>query len=70
MTDSKLLLEAKELSRFFGDTAAVNNVSFNIKQGEVLGFLGPNGAGKSTTMRMLTGNLAPDNGQIIINGID
>ena len=69
MTDSKLLLEAKELSRFFGDTAAVNNVSFNIKQGEVLGFLGPNGAGKSTTMRMLTGNLAPDNGQIIINGI-
>ena len=70
MTDSKLLLEAKELSRFFGDTAAVNNVSFNIKQGEVLGFLGPNGAGKSTTMRMLTGNLAPDNGQIIINDID
>lgn len=70
MTDSRLLLEAKELSRFFGDTAAVNNVSFNIKQGEVLGFLGPNGAGKSTTMRMLTGNLAPDNGQIIINGID
>ncbi|SFK63188.1 ABC transporter ATP-binding protein [Methylophaga sulfidovorans] len=70
MTDSKLLLEAKELSRFFGDTLAVNNVSFNIKQGEVLGFLGPNGAGKSTTMRMLTGNLAPDNGQIIINGID
>lgn len=70
MTDSILLLEAKELSRFFGDTAAVNNVSFSIKQGEVLGFLGPNGAGKSTTMRMLTGNLAPDNGQIIINGID
>lgn len=70
MTDSRLLLEAKELSRFFGDTAAVDNVSFDIKQGEVLGFLGPNGAGKSTTMRMLTGNLAPDNGQIIINGID
>ncbi|WP_284450672.1 ABC transporter ATP-binding protein [Methylophaga thalassica] len=70
MIDPILLLEAKELSRFFGDTAAVNNVSFNIKQGEVLGFLGPNGAGKSTTMRMLTGNLAPDNGQIIINGID
>lgn len=70
MTDPILLLEAKELSRFFGDTAAVNNVSFNIKQGEVLGFLGPNGAGKSTTMRMLSGNLAPDNGQIIINGID
>jgi len=70
MIDPILLLEAKEPSRFFGDTAAVNNVSFNIKQGEVLGFLGPNGAGKSTTMRMLTGNLAPDNGQIIINGID
>ncbi len=70
MTDSKRLLEAKELSRFFGETLAVNNVSFHINQGEVLGFLGPNGAGKSTTMRMLTGNLAPDNGQIIINGID
>lgn len=64
------LLEASQLSRYFGGEKAVNNVSFNIHKGEVLGFLGPNGAGKSTTMRMLSGNLAPDTGQILINGID
>jgi ABC-2 type transport system ATP-binding protein len=64
------LLEAAELSRYFGATAAVDNISFSVKKGEVVGFLGPNGAGKSTTMRMLTGNLAPDHGQIRINGID
>ncbi|EEF79381.1 ABC transporter, ATP-binding protein [Methylophaga thiooxydans DMS010] len=64
------LLQASELSRYFGTEVAVNNVSFTIHKGEVLGFLGPNGAGKSTTMRMLSGNLAPDNGQIIINGVD
>jgi len=64
------LLEATELSRYFGGEAAVDNISFTIRKGEVVGFLGPNGAGKSTTMRMLTGNLAPDHGQIRINGID
>lgn len=64
------LLEASELTRFFGGKAAVDNVSFSINKGEVVGFLGPNGAGKSTTMRMLSGNLAPDHGQIRINGID
>jgi len=69
MSDTTLL-QASQLSRYFGGKHAVHNVSFNIKKGEVLGFLGPNGAGKSTTMRMLSGNLAPDNGQIIINGYD
>jgi len=64
------LLQASQLSRYFGGKTAVNNVSFNVHKGEVLGFLGPNGAGKSTTMRMLSGNLAPDNGEIKINGID
>ncbi len=64
------LLEASQLSRYFGSQAAVDNVSFTVNKGEVVGFLGPNGAGKSTTMRMLTGNLAPDHGQIRINGID
>jgi ABC-2 type transport system ATP-binding protein len=48
----------------------VNNVSFHINKGEVLGFLGPNGAGKSTTMKMLSGNLSADSGQITINGFD
>lgn len=64
------LLQASQLSRYFGQHKAVSDVSFSIHKGEVLGFLGPNGAGKSTTMRMLSGNLAPDNGQIVINGID
>ena len=49
---------------------AVDNISFEVRRGEVLGFLGPNGAGKSTTMRMITGNLAPSHGRITINGID
>ena len=49
---------------------AVNNVSFDLHKGEVLGFLGPNGAGKSTTMKMLSGNLAPHHGRIMVNGYD
>jgi len=66
----KTLLSAQSLSRSFGNHLAVNNISFEVCQGEVLGFLGPNGAGKSTTMKMLTGNLAPDQGEIMINGFD
>lgn len=65
-----VLIQAKNLQRFYGTHCAVNKVSFEVKRGEVLGFLGPNGAGKSTTMQMLTGNLAPSSGQITINGID
>ena len=64
------LLSAKSLSHRYGTQLAVNNVSFEIYKGEVLGFLGPNGAGKSTTMKMLSGNLAPNQGEIIINGYD
>ncbi len=59
-----------ELTRLYGEREAVSNLSFNLKQGEVLGFLGPNGAGKSTTMKMLTGNLAPSAGSVKICGID
>jgi len=66
----KKLLEANALTRRYGKQLAVNDVSFHINQGEVLGFLGPNGAGKSTTMKMLSGNLAPDLGEVIINGFD
>jgi len=65
-----LTVEAIELTRLYGGRAAVSDVSFNLKQGEVLGFLGPNGAGKSTTMKMLTGNLAPSAGSVKICGID
>jgi ABC-2 type transport system ATP-binding protein len=65
-----LTVEAVELTRLYGGRAAVSEVSFNLKKGEVLGFLGPNGAGKSTTMKMLTGNLAPSAGSVKICGID
>ena len=65
-----MLLEVDQLSRSYGDVKAVDDVSFNVQRGDILGFLGPNGAGKSTTMKMLTGNLAPDRGQIRINGFD
>ncbi len=68
--DSKILISVEHLYRYFGHYTAVQDVSFELAQGEVLGFLGPNGAGKSTTMRMLTGNLAPGAGRIAINGID
>ena len=67
---NKIFINVNNVSRYYGTTLAVNNISFDVKRGEVLGFLGPNGAGKSTTMLMLTGNLAPSEGEIIINGID
>ncbi len=56
------MIEARNLVKRFGDTIAVDNVSFSIKKGEVVGFLGPNGAGKSTTMRMICGYFLPDEG--------
>lgn len=65
-----ILVEAKQLYRYYGKQCAVNNVSFTLKKGQVLGFLGANGAGKTTTMSMLCGNLAPSSGEIIINGVD
>jgi ABC-2 type transport system ATP-binding protein len=64
------LIKVEKLTRLYGQHRAVDNLSFEVRRGEVLGFLGPNGAGKSTTMRMITGNLAPHHGRIIINGID
>jgi len=67
---SETLIRVKNLSRFYGDYGAVNNISFDLATGDILGFLGPNGAGKSTTMQMLTGNLAPSEGEIQINGYD
>jgi len=67
---SNLLIEAKNLSRYYADHCAVNDLSFTLAKGEILGFLGPNGAGKTTTMQMLCGNLAPSTGEIHINGFD
>lgn len=64
------LISVNNLTRRYGDFCAVNNISFELAAGDILGFLGPNGAGKSTTMQMLTGNLAPTLGEISINGVD
>lgn len=64
------MLEIRRLVKHFGPVAAVDDVSFTVPQGEVLGFLGPNGAGKSTTMKMITGFLAPTSGTAIICGFD
>jgi ABC-2 type transport system ATP-binding protein len=64
------LIEASGLRRTFGATLAVNDVSFHVKRGEILGFLGPNGAGKSTTLRMITGLIAPDKGTARIKGVE
>ena len=66
----EVLVNAEHLTRYYGQTCAVDAVSFELAKGEVLGFLGPNGAGKSTTMQMITGNLAPSAGRITVNGID
>ena len=64
------LIQVEQLYRFYGEHCAVDNVTFNLEKGEILGFLGPNGAGKTSTMQMICGNLAPTSGQIRINGID
>jgi len=67
---SETLICVEHLTRYYSSTCAVNDVSFELARGEVLGFLGPNGAGKSTTMQIISGNLAPSAGKISINGID
>ena len=64
------MIEVKNVTKKYGSITAVNDISFDVKDGEVVGFLGPNGAGKSTTMNMLTGYIEPTQGQIIINGND
>ncbi len=63
-------IEIKGLSKLYGEQKAVNNISFTVNKGEIVGFLGPNGAGKSTTMKMITGYLEPDAGEISVTGID
>lgn len=61
-------IKIEQLTKSYGPQKAVDNISFTVKTGEILGFLGPNGAGKSTTMKMITGYLEPDMGQIFIGG--
>ena len=67
---SEALVQVEDLSRYYQKHCAVSHLSFTLNAGEVLGFLGPNGAGKSTTMQVITGNLAPSEGQVIIAGYD
>ncbi len=67
---NELVIDARNLCKKYGSLVAVDDLSFQVGAGEVLGFLGPNGAGKSTTMKMLTGFLAPTSGTALVNGHD
>lgn len=64
------MIEAKSLSKSYGSRMAIDDVSFNVKSGEIVGFLGPNGAGKTTTMKILTGYMAPNKGTVALDGLD
>ncbi len=64
------MVELKNITKLYGDKAAVNNASFRVEKGEIVGFLGPNGAGKTTTMNILTGYLSATSGSAKIDGID
>ncbi len=64
------MIEIRNLSKRYGELTAVDDISFDVRAGEVLGFLGPNGAGKSTTMKMITGFLAPTSGSVRVCGHD
>ena len=65
-----LTIQVRGISKSFGLTKAVDSLSFEVRRGEVVGFLGPNGSGKTTTMRMLTSFYTPDEGEILIDGVD
>jgi ABC-2 type transport system ATP-binding protein len=65
-----MIIEVEHLTKDYGTVVAVRDVSFSVKQGEIVGFLGPNGAGKSTTLRILAGFLGATNGRVKINGFD
>lgn len=64
------MIAVHDVTKRFGNTVALDRVSFEVRQGRILGFLGPNGAGKSTTMKIITTFLAPDSGQVKVGGID
>src|SRR5574344_177499 len=67
---NKKVIEVKNVTKKYGSFTAVDNISFKVQDGEVVGFLGPNGAGKSTTMNMITGYTEPTEGTVIVNGYD
>ena len=67
---SETLIELQNVVKKYDDVAVVNNLSLEIKKGEIFGFLGPNGAGKSTSINMMVGLLKPTSGNILFNGKD
>ena len=64
------MIKVEGLTKRYGRTTAVRNISFEVEKGEIVGFLGPNGAGKTTTMRILTGFLPPTEGTASVDGMD
>ena len=66
--EEKFVIQVEKITKKYGSFTAVNNISFEIEEGEIVGFLGPNGAGKSTTMNMITGFIEPTSGKIIVDG--
>src|ERR687895_2632254 len=64
------MIEVEHLTKYYGATPVLRDITFNVEQGEVLGFLGPNGAGKTTTMRIITGFMRPTSGTVTIAGYD
>lgn len=64
------MIEVSGLTRYYGEFAALRDVSFNVKEGEIIGLLGLNGAGKSTTLKVLAGLLAPSAGKVLVDGVD
>ena len=67
---AELTLDVRGVTKRFGSITAVNDVTFSVRKGEVVGFLGPNGSGKTTTMRLLTSFYTPDSGTILVEGVD
>ena len=65
-----LIIQTKNLVKIYGSRTVVNNVSFNVKQGEIVGLLGPNGAGKTTSFYQVVGLVRPDSGDIFLNDIN
>ncbi|HLF93148.1 MAG TPA: ATP-binding cassette domain-containing protein, partial [Planctomycetota bacterium] len=70
MSDAAVMIEARGLTKLYGEAVALSDVSFSIPAGQIVAFLGPNGAGKTTTMKILTGFLAPTEGSATIAGFD
>ena len=64
------MIQVENITKKYGNFVAVNNINFEIEEGEIVGFLGPNGAGKSTTMNMITGFIEPTSGKIVVDGYD